>query len=60
MARRDLRETRRAALRNAQQAVRVFVREPCADSEQIVVQARARLRMLEENQGREPGSNPSA
>ncbi len=60
MARRDHREARRAALRNAQQAVRVFVRQPCADSEQVVVQARARLRMLDEHPGREREPTPTA
>ncbi len=58
MARRDLRDARRAAIRNAQQAVRVFAGDPRADTEQAVVQACARLRMLDEQRVREQGLPP--
>jgi hypothetical protein len=48
MARRDLRDARRAAIRNAQQAVRLFARDPSAETEHAVAQACARVRMLDE------------
>ena len=60
MAGRDLRDARRAAIRNTQQAVRVFAREPNADTERAVGQACARLRMLEEWRLREDGAQPLA
>lgn len=58
MARRDLRDARRAAIRNAQQAVRVFARDPNVETEQAVVQACARVRMLDEQRVREEGLPP--
>ncbi len=58
MAKRDLRDARRAAIRNTQQAVRVFARDPSADSEQAVALACARLRMLEERRLRAAGGWP--
>lgn len=60
MAERDLRDARRAAIRNTQQAVRVFARDPNADTEQAVARACARLRMLEERRLREDGALPHA
>jgi hypothetical protein len=55
MAERDLRDARRAAIRNTRQAVRVFAHEPNVDTERAVVQACARLRMLDEWRVRELG-----
>jgi len=44
----ELRAARRAAIRNTQQAVRIFAREPTADNGQAVARACARWRMLDE------------
>ncbi len=60
MAGRDLRDARRSAIRNTQQAVRVFAREPNADTEQAVALACARLRMLDEWRLRQDGARPFA
>jgi hypothetical protein len=53
MAGRNLRDARRSAIRNTQQAVRAFARDPSADTEQAVARACARLRMLEEWRARQ-------
>ena len=58
MAGRDFRDARRSAIRNTQQAVRVFAREPNPDNERTVAQACARLRMLEEQRVRELANVP--
>jgi len=60
MDRDDLRAARRAAIRNTQQAVRIFAREPNADNEQTVAQACARWRMLDEWRVRHAGALPLA
>jgi hypothetical protein len=59
MARREHRDARRAAIRNAQQAVRLFARDPNVDTAQTVTQACARVRMLDEQRSREVAA-PSA
>lgn len=48
MAEMDLRNARRAAVRNTQRAVLVYAREPSIDSELAVARACARLRMIDE------------
>jgi len=56
MAGRGFRDARRAAIRNAQQAVCMFARDPNANTEQAVVQACARVRMVDETRARDDGS----
>ncbi|NBB70408.1 MAG: hypothetical protein GVY33_08805 [Alphaproteobacteria bacterium] len=56
----DLRAARRAAIRNTQQAVRIFAREPNADTERTVAQACTRWRMLDEWRVRRAGALPLA
>jgi hypothetical protein len=60
MDRNALRAARRAAIRNTQQAVRIFAREPNADNEHAVAQACARWRMLDEWRSRRAGARPLA